>query len=214
MPFDLMPGELAVPALIGLLENETRRYGPRRHGYSKIFRTPGPSLPLIRHLKDPNGEVIGAAAEGLGCIADPRAADALINVLENRKLSRFERSDAASALGRLASHAQFDPLLAAYREAKESKDWMLQIRTLIALGATETRALGILRTAMEHERSTLGIAAVWGLGYLGGPEAVALLKPILKNGRSADPRTSTTKSRSNLQRKLPRPGRFRRRERH
>ena len=45
---------------------------------------------------------------------------------------------------------------------------------------------------MEHERSTLGIAAVWGLGYLGGPEAVALLKPILKNGRSADPRTSTS----------------------
>ena len=101
-----MPGELAVPALIEILENEDPKIRAKAAAMLCLFPDKRAVEPLIRHLKDSNESVIGSAARALGCIADPRAADALIDVLGNRKLSGFERGYVAWRSGRLASHAR------------------------------------------------------------------------------------------------------------
>ena len=136
--FRLMPGEVAVPTLIGVLEDKD----PKIRGTAArlLGNFPGKRAvdALIHRLGDVDQNVICSAAWALGHLRDPRAADALIAVLGNRKLNPLgARLKVAWAIGQIGVRRAFDPLLAVYRETKESDEWVLQNECAIALGATK-----------------------------------------------------------------------------
>ena len=64
--FRLMPGELAVPASIEILENENPKIRAKAAAMLCLFPDKRAVEPLIRHLKDSNESVIGSAAPRFG----------------------------------------------------------------------------------------------------------------------------------------------------
>ena len=98
-----MPGEVAVPTLIGVLEDKD----PKIRGTAArlLGNFPGKRAvdALIHRLGDVDQNVICSAAWALGHLRDPRAADALIAVLGNRKLNPL--AHASRWHGRLARSA-------------------------------------------------------------------------------------------------------------
>jgi len=111
--------------LVAALEFDN--YGARERNIRVLVRTGAPAVePLIAALNHGDYVVRSAAAEALGNIGDPRAAEPLIAALGNERLSYA----AVSALGKLRDRRAVEPLLRALKSKAPDFDKRLAARAL------------------------------------------------------------------------------------
>jgi HEAT repeat protein/beta-lactamase regulating signal transducer with metallopeptidase domain len=133
---------------------------------------------LISVLKDENVAVRLASVEALEQLQDPRAIDALIDVMKSDGDARV-REAAASALGSIDSPRAVPGLIAALGSERVGA---VRAKIAWALGEIDDpRAVDALTAALKDQVSDVRHQAVWALGEIESAEAVPALIPILRD---------------------------------
>ena len=133
---------------------------------------------LISVLKDESAAVRLASVEALSQLQDPRAIDALIDVMKSDGDARV-REAAASALGSIDSPRAVPGLIAALGSERVGA---VRAKIAWALGEIDDpRAVDALSAALKDQVTDVRRQAVWALGELESAEAVPALIPILRD---------------------------------
>jgi len=133
---------------------------------------------LLTVVRDDNAAVRRAAVEALGQLADPRAIDALVEVLRTDSDARV-REAAASALGSIESPRAVPGLVAALGNERTAS---VRAKIAWALGEIEdARAVDALGSALRDQSVEVRRQAVWALGNIESADAVPSLIPLLRD---------------------------------
>jgi HEAT repeat protein/Zn-dependent protease with chaperone function len=133
---------------------------------------------LISVLKDESAAVRLASVQALEQLQDPRAIDALIDVMKGDADARV-REAAASALGSIDSQRAVPGLIAALGSERVTA---VRAKIVWALGEIEDpRAVDALSAALKDQAAEVRQQAVWALGEIGSAEAVPALIPMLRD---------------------------------
>ena len=133
---------------------------------------------LISVLKDESAAVRLASVQALEQLQDPRAIDALIDVMKGDADARV-REAAASALGSIDSQRAVPGLIAALGSERVTA---VRAKIAWALGEIEDpRAVDALSAALKDQAAEVRHQAVWALGEIGSAEAVPALIPMLRD---------------------------------
>ena len=137
----------------------------------------GPSVDsVVNGLESENPIAREAMAREAASVHDARVIDALIAALEDRSVD--VRRNAVESLGALRAHdavpdlcdlVEHDPAVGVQRAA---------ITTLARLG--DARAVPVLVRHLEKHHDALD--AIWALGEIGDPSAVAILSELRRSG--------------------------------
>jgi HEAT repeat protein/beta-lactamase regulating signal transducer with metallopeptidase domain len=133
---------------------------------------------LISVLKDESAAVRLASVQALEQLQDPRAIDALIDVMKGDADARV-REAAASALGNIDSPRAVPGLIAALGSERVGA---VRAKIAWALGEIDDpRAVDALSAAVKDQVNEVRQEAVWALGEIGSAEAVPALIPVLRD---------------------------------
>ena len=133
---------------------------------------------LLTVVRDENAAVRLAAIEALGQHADPRAIDALVEVLRTDTDARV-REAAASALGSIENPRAVPGLIAALGNERTAS---VRAKIAWALGEIEDpRAVDGLGSALRDQNVEVRRQAVWALGNIESADAVPSLIPLLRD---------------------------------
>jgi HEAT repeat protein/beta-lactamase regulating signal transducer with metallopeptidase domain len=133
---------------------------------------------LISVLKDESAAVRLASVEALAQLQDPRAIDALADVMRNDSDARV-REAAASALGSIDSPRAVPALIAALGAERVAA---VRAKIAWALGEIDDpRAVDALSAAVRDQNTEVRQQAVWALGEIESAEAVPALIPVLRD---------------------------------
>jgi HEAT repeat protein len=143
-----------------------------------LWRIGKPAVePLIVFVQDrgTSGEMRAVAAHALGVIADPRATEALIQLLRDERY--YVRDEAAFALGQMGTGA-IDQII----EMSNSGTPSTREAAIQALGHFNSpRAVSRLQEACADHTPAVRLAAVSALGQTGSELAVPLLMTMLRD---------------------------------
>ena len=171
----------AVPLLIDALKHtdfDVRKSA--RYALVKFGQVAVPPLIDIAIDSDHIGQ--GFAVPALGDIGDPRAAPALIRVIEDRGNNRYVRAGAAKALGRVGADEAYNLLLQVFKSSNEDE----HVRGCAAVGLGhlgDRHAFGPLLAALENADVSLRHSLAEAFGYLGDPRALEPLIKLLRDRR-------------------------------
>ena len=127
---------------------------------------------LIAEVRDPNSGVRSGAVQILGKIKDPRAVEALVEVLQVKDL----QFSAAYALGEIKDPRAVDGLIAAL----QNKDAEFREEAASALGEIkDPRADAALIAALKDKEPKVLHAAANALGMINDPQADSILLTAL-----------------------------------
>ncbi len=157
------------------------------------------AVPLTRVLEGSDPALRVQAALAVGRLGDPRAVQPMVRALEDKE--RSIRQIAAWSLGRMGGGEASKALERQLGEA----DWSLRALAAVGLGrGGDARAAKLLgpRLASPRDRDSraeVRVAAAWGLGALGAPEAQAPLIEALQGDPDPDVRRMAAWALGNLQ---------------
>jgi HEAT repeat protein len=155
-------------------------FGKRLSGVNQLRSlAPHQAFEMIQGaIADPNTRVRYAAVSQLSSLGHQNLALAL-DMLQ-RALQDPEpdvQAAAADALGALKLTTAFEDLQQLYHRSSE---WLVQFSIIAALGELgDTRAFGLLETALGSETELVKTAAIGSLGELGDRRAIPLLLPLI-----------------------------------
>ena len=130
--------------------------------------------------KDSRGRTL--AVRALGDIGAPRAAPALVRVIEDHGNPWFLRAGAAKALGQVGADEAYNLLLQVFKSGNEDEN----VRRCAAVGLGllgDGRAFGPLMAALEDADWPLRHSLAEALGYLGDQRAIEPLIKLLRDRR-------------------------------
>ena len=133
---------------------------------------------LISVLKDESAAVRLASVQALEQLQDPRAIDALVDVMKGDSDARV-REAAASALGSIDNTRAVPGLISALGSERTAA---VRAKIAWALGEIDDpRAIDALTAALKDQTAEVRHQAVWALGEIGSAEAVPALIPMLRD---------------------------------
>lgn len=139
------------------------------------------ALPLlVSVLEDPNPQIRGMAAYGLGYHRTPQSLDLLVEYLSSDSDYNV-RAAAAGALGHLQDPRALDPLS---RSFYEDTNWLVRYSATVALGnLQDPRAQTVLLEALASDEPLLQQGAIAALGEIA---ALGSIQALLQFAASQD----------------------------
>lgn len=165
-------GQVAVPHLITLLEDEIPGVRSSAAERLAVFPAPEATAALVEALEDPDANVRGWSVRALRALGAPEAREGLTRLVA-RDEEPWPRNDAIAALAALGAEEAFEPAVELLGHAQ----WWMRLDGVEALGLLGSdRAIPDLATALEDESATVRRTAVIALLQIGSPD----VRPILE----------------------------------
>jgi HEAT repeat protein len=140
--------------------------------------------PLVDIVLDKDSRAVRTlAVRALGAIGDPRAAPALVRLIEDHDDHPLVRAGAASALGQVGADQAYRLLLQLFKSGNEDEN----VRRCAAVGLGhlgDRRAFDPLLAALEDADWPLRHSLAEAFGYLGDLRAIEPLIKLLRDRRS------------------------------
>lgn len=174
----------AVPLLIGAVEHSDIDVQKSALHALVSFGPQVAVAPLVDIVLDKDSRAVRTlAVRALGTIGDPRAAPALVRVIEDHGNDKYLRGGAAKALGQVGADEAYNLLLQVFKSGNEDED--VRRGAAVGLGHLgDRRALDPLLAALEDADWPLRHSLAEAFGYLGDQRAIEPLIKLLRDRRS------------------------------